>query len=140
MISVIIIIMDLRKTRQKKIIAEALKELKGKHPSIEQIYASARGKDPQLGVATVYRNINSLCGQGSVKRLEGLGDTVHYDDNPAPHYHFICTECGKVIDIPADICPKRMLKLAEKAAGCRIKSHDIVFRGICADCEKEGKK
>lgn len=47
----------------------------------------------------VYRNLTLLADLGEIARLR-LGDGVdHFDADTSRHYHFICSECGSVLDL-----------------------------------------
>ena len=53
---------------------------------------------PAISLATVYRNLNSLADNGEILKLEINGE-AHYDGFCHLHSHFVCNECGKIIDI-----------------------------------------
>ena len=72
---------------------------------------------------------------GSHEKIEGLENSAHYDHNIHEHYHFICTECKRVFDIPADVA-RDIVKNTEEKTGFVIQSHDVIFHGLCNDCKK----
>ena len=76
------------------------------HPTADALYASIREEFPNISLGTVYRNLSFLVEQGEVLSLK-LGDgKEHFDGHTEPHYHFICTECGKVEDIFMEELPR----------------------------------
>ena len=52
-------------------------------------------EDLKIGIATVYRNLNQLSENGTIKRIEGLDGSVHYDHNTHMHYHFFVPNVEK---------------------------------------------
>ena len=70
-----------------------------------------------------------------VKKIEGLDGTAHFDHQTFDHYHFICTKCNRVFDIPCDIAPD-LAREVESLTGFRIASYGVSFRGTCKSCQK----
>lgn len=106
------------------------------HPTAEDIYEILRKNLPNISLATVYRNLNLLAANGMIRRIEGLDGSIHFDHNTHPHYHFICTKCNKVYDVPYDIAPDLAEQVSAKT-GLVVESYDISFKGICKECRKE---
>ena len=102
------------------------------HPTADMVYTSIREEYPQISLATVYRNLASLCETGDIIALGAKG-RERYDGNISPHNHFFCTVCGEVEDImsPVEITG---LRSAQEEIGGKITSANIVFRGICGKC------
>ena len=121
-------------SRQRELILKTLKE-NCIHPTAEQLYELIRREEPTVSLATVYRNLNLLAENGMVKKIEGLDGTAHFDHQTFDHYHFICTKCNRVFDIPCDIAPD-LAQDGESRTGCRIASYDVSFRGTCKSCQK----
>ena len=121
-------------SRQRDLILKALRE-NVVHPTADFIYTVLKEKEPNLSLATVYRNLNLLANEGIIRKIEGLDGVAHFDHNTHNHYHFICSKCNKVYDVPYDIAPD----LAEKvlaATGKAAESCEITFKGLCCDCKK----
>lgn len=91
-------------SRQRELILKSLRE-NCIHPTAEQLYDFIHQEEPTVSLATVYRNLNLLAENGMVKKIEGLDGTAHFDHQTHDHYHFICTRCGQVFDVPYDIAP-----------------------------------
>lgn len=121
-------------SRQRELILKTLRE-NGIHPTAEQLYEFIRQEEPTISLATVYRNLNLLAENGVIKRIDGLEGTTHFDHQTHDHYHFICTKCHRVFDVPYDIAPD-LAASAAKETGLCITSYDISFRGLCKDCQK----
>ena len=121
-------------SRQRELILKTLKE-NCIHPTAEQLYELIRREEPTVSLATVYRTLNLLAENGMVKKIEGLDGTAHFDHQTFDHYHFICTKCNRVFDIPCDISPD-LAQDVESRTGFRIASYDVSFRGTCKSCQK----
>ena len=59
----------------------------------------------------------------------------HFDGHTEPHYHFICTECGKVEDIFME--ELQINKIAQDHFDGIIKGHQTYYYGICPKCNKK---
>lgn len=105
------------------------------HPTADSIYTSIREQYPNISLGTVYRNLNLLVELGEIQKLTCGDGKEHYDWNTAPHYHFVCRECGVVMDMPME--PLRDVE--KKAQDCidgTVDSHMIYFYGTCQECMK----
>ncbi len=121
-------------SRQRELILKTLKE-NAIHPTAEQLCELIRREEPTVSLATVYRNLNLLSENGMIKKIEGLDGMAHFDHQTHDHYHFICTKCNRVFDIPYDITPD-LAKDVENRTGLTVVAYDISFRGICKHCQK----
>jgi Fur family peroxide stress response transcriptional regulator len=107
-----------------------------KHPTAEEVYKRVLEDIPNVSLTTVYRNLNRLAEQGIIKRLLIPNRPDRFEKNPDKHYHICCEICGRFEDL-TDIEYDFELDDAEcKSTGFLIKSHEIIFSGICADCRK----
>lgn len=104
------------------------------HPSAEQIYESIIQKHPTISRATVYRNLNSLVEDGKVKRVQVLGGPDHYDRMLKQHFHIQCIKCKSVHDI--EVSKDLSVELSDvDLKGYRLESYEVVFNGVCPDCQ-----
>ena len=122
-------------SKQREIILDTLKN-NVVHPTAEYIYEILKKEDSKISLATLYRNLNQLAENGIIKKIDGLESSSHYDHNTHAHYHFICDNCKKVYDISSKIAPE-LVKRAETETNFKIIGHDIVFHGICKDCQTQ---
>ena len=107
------------------------------HPSAEWVYQQLKPQIPDLSLGTVYRNISMFKADGTIQSIGTVAGLERYDGNTDPHTHFICTGCGKVIDLDTVELPQATLKEAEDTAGGSIVSYQLQFFGNCADCAKK---
>ncbi|MGE4454605.1 MAG: Fur family transcriptional regulator [Sphaerochaeta sp.] len=124
-----------RQTIQKGLVWEAVISVTN-HPNAEQIYERIVEKHPSISRATVYRNLNSLVDEGKVKRVRVLGGPDHFDRTLGDHYHIQCIDCKRVDDVEMF----EDINLSEQninAQGYALESYEIVFNGICPECQKK---
>lgn len=93
---------------------------------------------PEVGVATVYRNLEALEQKGLIKKLHLGGKSAYYEYARERHLHFLCDRCGGVFDLPCD--PGGLLTEVSRFCGHEMHDFDVVCRGVCKECrEKEGQ-
>ena len=130
--------MALKYSRQRQVIKDFLMTRKD-HQTADVVYMNVRHEYPNISLGTVYRNLSLLADLGEIKRLR-VGDGVdHFDADTSDHYHFICTECGSVIDLKTDGL-ERIAETVEAANAefeGEIIGHITYFYGMCGDCRKK---
>lgn len=122
-------------SKQRELVLKTLRE-NVVHPTADFLYEILRKELPSISLGTVYRNLNQLAESGMIRRIDGLDGCVHFDHNLNSHYHFICTKCNKVYDVPYDVAPEIADKVMQKT-GLIVESYDISFKGICPECHKK---
>lgn len=129
--------MALKHSRQREMIKEFLMTRKD-HPTADVVYMNVRQQNPTISLGTVYRNLTLLADIGEIQRLR-VGDGVdHFDADTSPHYHFVCTECGSVIDLEMESIDS-ILDLAGANFDGQVTGHVTYFYGTCAKCTKQEK-
>ena len=102
------------------------------HPTADDIYKNLKSKDPILSQATVYNTLNLFVDNHIVSELDFNESRKRYDFYNKHHSHFICEDCGDILDLDVDI---ENLKL-EGLEDCKVNSVDITIRGKCPNCNK----
>ena len=120
-----------RMTKQKRVIFEVLSGTKS-HPTADWIYAEAKKQIPDISLGTVYRNLQVLLEDGKIQELNYGKSQSRFDGNPAPHYHFVCMQCGRVLDFDMD-APRVDAAVLAAAPGA-VYSHRLECYGTCKDC------
>lgn len=119
-------------SRQRELIKEFLQTRKD-HPTADMVYTNVRRKNPNISLGTVYRNLTCLAEDGEINRLN-MGDGVdRFDADTTPHYHFVCTACGCVIDLEMDSIESITEAAAAHFKG-HIAGHKTYFYGVCGSC------
>lgn len=127
--------MAIKYSRQREMIKDFLMTRKD-HPTADVVYMNVRQEYPSISLGTVYRNLTLLADKGEILRLR-VGDGVdHFDADTSKHYHFVCNECGQVIDLEMDNIDS-IVDVAGKNFDGEIQGHVTYFHGICEDCKKK---
>lgn len=122
----------LKYSRQRESIKECLMN-RHDHPTADAVYTSIREEFPNISLGTVYRNLNLLVELGEIQKLACGDGKDHFDADINPHYHFICRDCGAVLDL--SLAPfADMDRQAQECIGGKVDSHTIYFYGTCAGC------
>lgn len=127
----------LKYSRQREAIKEFLMT-RTDHPTAETVYMNVKKEYPNISLGTVYRNLSLLAELGEINKVSTGEGVDRFDGKIAPHYHFICQSCGRVMDI--DIKTEDMdyiNQLATRNFDGEITGHIAHFYGICPDCTIE---
>lgn len=121
-------------SRQREAIKQYLAS-RCDHPTADAIYAALREEQPNLSLGTVYRNLALLSSVGDIQKICCGDGADHFDADIRPHYHVICSKCGKVEDLPMEVLDS-LNSLAASFYNGTIKSHSTLFYGLCSDCRE----
>ena len=123
-------------SRQREAIKKFLMTRRD-HPTADVVYSSVRDEFPNISLGTVYRNLTLLADRGEISRLR-LGDGAdHFDADTSPHYHFVCTDCGKVIDLDLESIRSMDVLNGQDVDGNLIAGNVTYFYGTCSACRQE---
>lgn len=125
-------------TKQSDRITACLRDRADCHLTAAQVTELLRAAGDAVGSATVYRRLERLVAEGSVRKfVTGTATPACYQyagDAPCgAHYHLRCTVCGRLIHLDCEV-------LREIAAHIRdhhqfeIDPTKTVFYGKCAAC------
>lgn len=121
----------LRLTHQR---LEVIREISSAdhHPGAEEVYRAVRRRVPTISLDTVYRTLGTLQAHGLVQRIDAKGAS-RYDPDLSPHHHFVCSECGDLTDVPADLVgpldTPRHVRGVGDVTGVRLE-----LKGVCTGC------
>lgn len=122
----------LKYSRQRESIKACLMH-RHDHPTADAVYTSIREEFPSISLGTVYRNLNLLVELGEIQKLTCGDGKDHFDADTSPHYHFVCQDCGAVLDLPMPPLDTLNQEAQEFVHG-QVNSHSIYFYGLCRDC------
>jgi Fur family transcriptional regulator, ferric uptake regulator len=111
------------------------------HHTVEELYEICKKKNPEIGIATVYRTVKLLCDAGIARELHVNNDVTRYEviTDDTHHDHLVCVSCGSFAEISSEIIEMEQLKIA-KQNGFELTDHSLVLYGICSSCVKKGKR
>ena len=128
----------IKPTYQRLKILEYMSNNLKNHPTVEMVYEELLKDIPTLSLTTVYNTLNNFLEKGLVSGVTITGTEIRYDSNTKYHHHFLCKECGQIIDIGLK-CPYAEGE-KRRVAGHRIDEVHGYFKGICENCLKKHKK
>lgn len=105
------------------------------HPTAETIYQALAKRFPHMSVATVYNNLRLLADLDLVEEMSSNDAATHFDFALFPHYHAICSNCGKIVDFTYG----KMTDVEQVAAaktGFQVSGHHLEVYGLCPDCQR----
>ncbi|NLM18989.1 MAG: transcriptional repressor [Clostridiaceae bacterium] len=129
------------KTQQKNELMSYLEMMKGKHVTVNQIVAHFSKIGVQIGVTTIYRQLNKMVDTGHVKKYfidEVSGSCFEFvgenrENSHGKHFHLKCEICDKLIHFEC----REILELQNHVRA----EHDFIidpvrtiFYGICKKC------
>ncbi len=135
-----------RMTKPREAILDVMGDT-AEHLSAEDIYLAVHKFYPNIGLTTVYRNLELLVDMGMVVKFEFGQGKAKYEladqySTKGHHHHLVCKECSKIIDY-SDFMKDEVafLKNVEKGLSKKydfeIADHLIQFYGYCQKCRKK---
>lgn len=121
-----------RMTTQRKQILRQLVALK-KYVSAKDLHAKLQASNRAIGLATVYRTLEALRALGLVTVAQSNGEAAYLFCVSSHHHHAVCTQCGRVDDVPCQALP-HMNRLLSRDLRFRVTEHEMQFFGVCARC------
>ena len=106
------------------------------HPSADWVFEHVKEQVPDISLATVYRNLALFKEQGLITSLGTVKGVERFDGNTDRHVHFICTQCGSVLDLPEISVPEELNSAVAQSSGGRVDNCQLSFTGICGECRK----
>ena len=124
-----------RYSRQREAIREYLKDRKD-HPTAEEIYGALKKTIPNLSLATVYRNLSQMAEKGELRKLANTAaSSDRFDPDLSDHRHFICRNCGMVMDVPMPASEDERADVA-KTYSVSVDSVQVMLYGLCEKCRR----
>lgn len=120
-----------RNTRQRAAIEMAFDKVH-RPLSPSEVSDLARKSVPNLGMATVYRALNEMVEEGSLRPVDLPGQSPRYEKSGLHHHHhFHCNVCDRVYDMDGCFLKSDI----QLPAGFIVEDHDITLTGRCPDCK-----
>jgi len=125
--------MKTQRTRSQERILALLKSLK-QAISAQDIYVKLREGKDSMGLATVYRSLETLKLEGVVQvRTVANGESL-YSTAKEDKHHLTCLQCGA--SIPIHECPVHELEnQLHQSHQFKIFYHTLEFFGLCQACQ-----
>ena len=102
--------------------------------NVEALHDRVRIRNPNVSLATVYRTLAVLKEMGLVEENRLGQEHAHYETvQEAPHYHFVCRDCGRVIEFEAPLVNQAIQRLCQEQ-GIYVTDTHLRLSGRCARC------
>lgn len=129
------------KTRQSALILQVLEENRDRHLTAEEIYLLLKERGEPVGQTTVYRHLEKLCADATVRKYAGGdGDSACFQladaKNCKMHYHLKCTACGRLFHTECAYL-NTLSEHIKNEHGFLVDSSKTVLYGLCKTCAKE---
>jgi len=122
-----------RQTRQRGEIRQAVEEL-ASFATAQEIHDRMRHNGSGVGLATVYRTLQSMASGGQLDSIRNPDGQVAYRTcSPGHHHHLICRTCGLTVEVTVPQLEQLVRGLAADHGFSRI-DHAVEFFGICTAC------
>ncbi len=109
------------------------------HPTAEDVFREVRKTLNSISLDTVNRTLLTLAHIGAAFVVEGTGQPRRYDGGLEDHQHFLCIDCGKVIDFHHT--PFDNIQLPHEIEGkYEILRKTVYLEGLCEQCKSKSKK
>ena len=128
-------------TRQQSELLTYLEATRGKHLTASQIRTHFSENGVNMGLATVYRQMDRLVQEGTVRKyILDSGGSACYEyvgNTPAEehytHFHCKCERCGRLIHMDCEELEAIQAHLLEHH-GFMWNAGKTVFYGVCEQC------
>jgi Fur family transcriptional regulator, peroxide stress response regulator len=116
-------------TVQTEAVLDALGRLG--HATNQSLHAALSESMPALSVQSLHRITARLLERGEIGLGPSDGRQVVLDATPTAHDHFVCSECGSIVDIEI---PESTISSIQQTLGRHLLRDGIVVYGRCALC------
>ncbi len=122
-----------RSTRQQTLVRELVAEL-DTLTSAQEIHQLLRSRGESVGLATVYRTLQTLSESDEVDSVRNeSGEVLYRQCSTKHHHHLVCRACGRAVELTGPAVER----WADKAAaehGFTDVSHTVEIFGLCPEC------
>lgn len=106
------------------------------HPTADWVYAKLKPRYPNLSLGTVYRNLKKFCENGRAVSVGVINGQEHFDGRVDPHAHFVCKQCGAVLDVPEEFFQEEDFVRLSAKYRLQVENARVLFEGLCPQCQE----
>ncbi|NTW05581.1 MAG: transcriptional repressor [Peptococcaceae bacterium] len=130
---------DFKLTHRRKAVLGVLWDNKDKHLSAEEVYNLVKEKEPDVGLATVYRTLELFSGFGIVCSMDFGDGRMRYEcidskNEGHHHHHIICLKCGKILEMAEDLLDDLEARVSRELS-FKVLDHQLKIFGHCSECK-----
>ncbi len=117
----------MKNTVQKQAVLGVVNNMTN-HPTAEEVFLEVKKENDGIGIATVYRNLNSFAKKGLIRKVTVQNAPDRFDYRLDDHEHLLCQSCGRVFDVDADI------RIKPKNTNIQVNGYSLTLHGLCENC------
>lgn len=122
-----------RPTRQQVAVGEMLDELDD-FTSAQDLHARLRAQGETVGLATVYRTLQTMAAEGTLDVLRtDDGEAIYRSCSTNHHHHLVCRSCGRTIEVEGAAVEK-WTESVSRQYGFTAVTHHVEIFGVCGSC------
>ena len=110
------------------------------HPTADWVYARLKPRYPNLSLGTVYRNLKKFCENGRAVSVGVINGQEHFDGRVDPHAHFVCKQCGAVLDVPEEFFQEEDFVRLFAKYRLQVENARVLFEGLCPQCQESERE
>lgn len=123
-----------RPTRQRTALAATLASA-DEFLSAQVLHSRLRERDAQVGLATVYRNLQAMAADGALDVIRTPDGEALYRACGARdhHHHLVCRVCGRAVEVTG-AAVETWAATVSAEHGYTDVQHTLEIVGTCGDC------
>ena len=122
-------------TPQRRLLLSIMREA-GRHLDAKEVYRRASERDPNISLATVYRNLRVFEKQGLInERHLGQARCYYEMKRLGEHQHLVCEACGQVIEFESPLIRKLVAEVQRKN-NFSVTKVELYLEGHCYKCKE----
>lgn len=128
-------------TRQKRDLMSFLERSGMDHYSLDDLVFKLQQSGESMGRSTVYRYLEQLAEQGSVRKYQSVSGITLYqpiygDSDCDAHFHMMCKKCGTLFHVSCELM-HGLEEHLHNEHGFMLDPRESILVGTCAACRGE---
>ena len=124
-----------RRTTKQRLAIRALFDDESFFLTAQQVHDQLRERGDQVGLATVYRNLQTMTEAGELDAIRAEdGEMTYRRCSSAHHHHLVCRKCGKAVEIGPEKILEDWARDIAAEYGFSETGHELELFGICSKC------
>lgn len=124
-----------RRTTKQRLAIRALFDDESFFLTAQQVHDQLRERGDQVGLATVYRNLQTMTEDGELDAIRAEdGEMTYRRCSSAHHHHLVCRKCGKAVEIGPEKILEYWARDIAAEYGFSETGHELELFGICSKC------
>ena len=130
-------------TRQKRELLGFLQDRGMQHFSVDDVVFEMQDRGEKVSRSTVYRYLEQLAEQGSVRKYQNAQGVTQYQHIPDAarcddHFHMMCARCGNLFHVDCRLMSALSKHLMEDH-DFLLDPRETVLVGVCGTCRNQGE-